>query len=98
MPKLKYSVILARADLVKDSSEKKVAHLFYYFGNGGFSIFERETPRTDKKNSYQPYYNGKGKVRTLMWAAGGREFVLVAQKLTRKQMFAIEASVRELCE
>jgi hypothetical protein len=98
VPKLKDTVILARADLVKDSSEKKVAHLFYYFGNGGFSIFERETARDDKKNSYQPYYNGKGKVRTLMWAAGGREFVLVAQKLTRKQMFAIEASVRELFE
>jgi hypothetical protein len=98
IPKLKDSVMLARADLIEDSSQKKVAHLFYYFGNGGFSVFERETPRTDKKNSYKPYYNGKGKVRTLMWAAGGREFVLVAQKLSRKQMFAIEVSVRELFE
>ncbi len=98
IPKLKDSVILARADLVEDSTKKKVAHLFYYFGSGGFSIFERETPRTDKKNSYQPYYNGKGKIRTLMWAAGNREFVLVAQKLSRKQMFAIEASVRDLLD
>lgn len=98
VPKLKDSVILARAEIIEDASKKKAVHLFYYFESGGFSVFERDSARTDKKDSYQVYYNGKGKVRTLTWAAGDKEFVLVAQKLSRKQMFAIEASVRELFE
>jgi hypothetical protein len=98
VPGVKFGVILARADKVEDSGKNSVAHLFYYYGKAGFSVFERETVRTDKKNSYQVLYNGKGKTRTLMWAAGGREFVLVAQKLSKRQMHAIEASVRGLFE
>jgi hypothetical protein len=98
VPGLKSGVILARADLTEDSTKKKVIHLFYYYGKTGFSVFERQTARTDKKDSYQAFYNGKGKTRTLTWAAGGREFVLVAQKFTKRKMLAIEASVRELFE
>ncbi len=96
VPGLKKGVLLALAAVVEDSTKNKVLHLFYYFGSGGFSVFERKTARIDKKKSYQVHYNGKGKTRSLMWAAGGREFILVAQKLSKRQMYAIEASVRDL--
>lgn len=94
VPKLKPSVILARAQVVEDSANNKVAHLFYYFGNGGFSVFERKTARFDDKTDYQP----RSRTRSLMWAAGGREFVLVAQKLTKRQMSAIQAAICEALE
>lgn len=96
VPGLKDEVLLAHVELAEDSKGRKVAHLFYYVGKSGFSIFERKTERTDEKNSYQVHYNGKGKTRTLMWATGGREYVLLSQKLSKRQMCAIENSIREL--
>ena len=98
VPGLKQGVKLALAEKTTDSSDKNVIHLFYYFGNAGFSVFERETERADDKSSYKVLYNGRGKTRTLMWAAGGHEYVLVSHSLSKREMMAIEASVRDLFE
>jgi hypothetical protein len=98
IPGLVPGVVLALAEVVKDAAGDEVVHLLYYFGTGGFSVFERKTARTDKEDSYHVLYNGKGKTRTLMWAAAGREFILVAEKLSKRELCAIEASVRDLLE
>ena len=98
VPALKKGVILASAETIKDSNGKKVLHLFYYFKGTGFSIFERATERNDENSSYQVHYNGKGKHRSIIWAADKREFIVFSHKLSKRDLTTIEKSIRDIFE